>query len=91
MRQISLEEGLNREEIEDYEEEAEIICGCKANIIDETTKSDNIRNIVVHGMVIYEEETVRDVLRFLAMYPSYCSVYEVVSDITAYQEEVDND
>lgn len=92
MKQTNFAEEEYEEMYEEYTgEEDEFICGCRAKVIDEQTKSDTIRDIVMRGMSIYDEETIRDVLRFLSMYPSYHTVYEVVSDIAAYYDEVEND
>lgn len=67
------------------------VCEHKESIMDDIIKSDSIRDIVVHEMSIYDTKTIRDVLMFLGMYPADCTVYEVVSDIAAYHEEIEND
>ena len=84
-------EQMSREEMTEDEAamnaEDAFICGCRAKVIDEIDTTCSIRNIVVPGMLLYDGGEIRDVLKFLAMYPSYYSVYEVVQDIARYYEE----
>lgn len=83
--QVSREDMVGEEHIADAEDD--LICGCKAKVIDEIDTTCSIRNIVLPGMMMYDGEEIRDVLKFLSMYPSYYTVYEVVDDIDRYYEK----
>lgn len=84
-------EQLSREDMEVDEDimgaEDEFICGCKGKVIDDIDTTCSIRNIVVPGMMLYDGDEIRGIMKFLAMYPSYYTIYEVVNDVERYYKE----
>ena len=81
------------DEAEDIYNEDEFICGhcCKTMLTEELETRDRIRSIVMPGTMIYGESNIRKFLTFLAMYPSFATVSEVVEDMTAYHEDCVSD
>jgi len=81
------------DEAEDIYNEDEFICGhcCKTMLTEELETRDRIRSVVMPGNMLYDGDDMRRFLTFIAMYPSFATVSEVVEDITAYHEEYMSD
>ena len=93
-KQISIEEESHIEMLEDEMDEQDDMrdfCCCKDRLIDELETIDRIRSVVMPGTMIYDADDIRRFLTFLAMYPSFATVYDVVEDISAYNDECVSD
>ena len=93
-KQISIEEERHIEMLEDEMDEQDDMrdfCCCKDRLIDELETLDRIRSVVMPGTMIYDADDIRRFLTFLAMYPSFATVSEVVEDISAYNDECVSD
>ena len=66
-------------------------CCCGAMLDSELEMRDDIREVVVHRMALYDDGELAKILAFLAMYPSLAKVGEVVCSIKEYIDELEND
>ena len=77
-----IETGIKKSDIEKSEEAAELLDS-------ELKMRDDIRKVVVRRMSLYDEGDLAKILAFLAMFPAFATVDEVVHSI--YIDELEND
>lgn len=94
-RTISKEEELHIDRLEDdvdgMEDDDFIYnaCCCKDRLVEEMLTRDRIRAAVMPGTMLYDGDDVRKFLLFLSMYPAFATVYDVVEDVCAFQNDLE--